>query len=66
MFRRSRFSVRPNVGTAGRAAATPQEVPSACQEASENQGDVTESVSGTAVADNKSGVTPSEKSTVSG
>ncbi|XP_049460193.1 transcription factor TFIIIB component B'' homolog isoform X3 [Epinephelus fuscoguttatus] len=66
MFRRSRFSIRPNVGTAGRTAATPQEAPSANQEASENPKDVSESSTATAVADNKSVVTPSEKPTASG
>ncbi|XP_049909320.1 transcription factor TFIIIB component B'' homolog isoform X4 [Epinephelus moara] len=66
MFRRSRFSIRPNVGTAGRTAATPQEAPSANQEASENPKDVSESSTATAVTDNKSVVTPSEKPTASG
>lgn len=63
MFRRSRFSVRPNVGTAGRTAATPQEAPSSNQEASEIPRDVSESISDPSVIDNKSVVTPSEKST---
>ncbi|XP_028456670.1 transcription factor TFIIIB component B'' homolog [Perca flavescens] len=63
MFRRSRFSIRPNVVTAGRTAAAPQEAPSANQEASETPKDVSESSSSTttAVTDNKSVVTPSEK-----
>ncbi|XP_023121277.2 transcription factor TFIIIB component B'' homolog isoform X3 [Amphiprion ocellaris] len=64
MFRRSRFSVRPNVGATGRTAATAaalQEAPSANQEASEAPRDAAESSSTTAVADNKSDVTPSEK-----
>ncbi|KAG8010548.1 Disabled-like protein 2 [Nibea albiflora] len=57
MFRRSRFSIRPNVGTAGRAAAaaTPQEAPSVSQEASET---LNESSTATAVTDNKSAGTP--------
>ncbi|XP_033502895.2 uncharacterized protein LOC117269742 isoform X2 [Epinephelus lanceolatus] len=66
MFRRSRFSIRPNVGTAGRTAATPQEAPSANQEASENPKDVSESSTATAVTDDKSVVTLSEKPTASG
>ncbi|XP_039635742.1 mucin-4 isoform X7 [Perca fluviatilis] len=62
MFRRSRFSIRPNVVTAGRTAAAPQEAPSANQEANETPKDVSESSSTTtAVTDNKSVVTPSEK-----
>uniref|UniRef100_A0A3Q1EFC8 B double prime 1, subunit of RNA polymerase III transcription initiation factor IIIB n=1 Tax=Acanthochromis polyacanthus TaxID=80966 RepID=A0A3Q1EFC8_9TELE len=70
MFRRSRFSVRPNVGATGRTAATaaaaPQEAPSANQEASETPTDVPESNSAAAVTDNKSDVTPSEKVVASG
>ncbi|XP_051794459.1 transcription factor TFIIIB component B'' homolog isoform X4 [Acanthochromis polyacanthus] len=70
MFRRSRFSVRPNVGATGRTAATaaaaPQEAPSAKQEASETPTDVPESNSAAAVTDNKSDVTPSEKVVASG
>ncbi|XP_029372171.1 transcription factor TFIIIB component B'' homolog isoform X2 [Echeneis naucrates] len=61
MFRRSRFSVRPNVGTTGRtAAATPQEATSANQEASETPRDVSEN-SIPPVTDTNSAVTPSEK-----
>uniref|UniRef100_A0A671XHW1 Myb-like domain-containing protein n=1 Tax=Sparus aurata TaxID=8175 RepID=A0A671XHW1_SPAAU len=63
MFRRSRFSIRPNVGTAGRTAATPQEAPSVNQEADETPKDVGESSAGAAVTDNKSVVTPPEKPT---
>lgn len=63
MFRRSRFSVRPNVSTAGRTAATPQEAPSSNPEASEIPSDVSERISDLSVTDNKSVVTPSEKST---
>lgn len=68
MFRRSRFSVRPNVGTTGRtaAAAAPQEAPAANQEASETPGDAVESSSATTVTDNKSDVTLSEKATAPG
>ncbi|XP_042364774.1 transcription factor TFIIIB component B'' homolog [Plectropomus leopardus] len=66
MFRRSRFSIRPNVGTAGRTAATPQETPSASQEASETPKDVSESSTAPAETDNTSVVTPSEKPTASG
>ncbi|XP_076614534.1 uncharacterized protein LOC143338191 isoform X2 [Chaetodon auriga] len=66
MFRRSRFSIRPNVGTAGRTAATPQEAPSVNQEASETPKDVSESSAATAVTDNKSAVSPSEKPSASG
>lgn len=61
MFRRSRFSVRPNVSTTGRTAATPQEAPSGNQEASETPKDISESSTATAVTDNKSVETPSEK-----
>lgn len=62
MFRRSRFSVRPNVGTAGRAAATPQEAPPVNQEGSETPKDICQS-NAAAVTDNKPVVTPSEKLT---
>lgn len=63
MFRRSRFSVRPNVGTTGKAAAAvaPPETLSASQESSETPKDATESISAAPVTDNKSDVTPSEK-----
>ncbi|XP_074472931.1 uncharacterized protein LOC141756873 isoform X2 [Sebastes fasciatus] len=66
MFRRSRFSIRPNVGTTGRTAGTPQEASSASQEASETPKDVSESSTATAVTDDKSVVTPSEKPTAPG
>ncbi|KAI3362129.1 hypothetical protein L3Q82_012452, partial [Scortum barcoo] len=62
MFRRSRFSIRPNVSTGGRTATTPQEAPSVSQEASEIPKDVSDSSTAPAVTDNKS-VTPSEKPT---
>ncbi|XP_040914516.1 transcription factor TFIIIB component B'' homolog isoform X2 [Toxotes jaculatrix] len=63
MFRRSRFSVRPNVSTAGRIATTPQDTPSSNQEASETPRDVGESSTPAAVTDTKAAVTPSEKPT---
>ncbi|XP_060931775.1 transcription factor TFIIIB component B'' homolog [Limanda limanda] len=66
MFRRSRFSIRPNVGTAGRTAAIPQEAPSSNQESSETPKDISESSTPTAVTDIKSDVTPSEKTTAPG
>ncbi|XP_056259503.1 transcription factor TFIIIB component B'' homolog isoform X1 [Seriola aureovittata] len=68
MFRRSRFSFRPNVSTAGRtaAAAAPQEAPPANQEASETPRDVSESSPPPAVTDTKTVVTPSEKPTAPG
>ncbi|KAM4720497.1 uncharacterized protein FYW61_015879 isoform 2-T2 [Anableps anableps] len=59
MFRRSRFSVRPNVGTTGRTAAgTPQEPPAANQETSKTQKEPNES-NNASLAIN-SDVTPSE------
>ncbi|XP_067339986.1 transcription factor TFIIIB component B'' homolog isoform X1 [Channa argus] len=66
MFRRSRFSIRPNVSTAGRTAATPQEAPSAHQEATETPRDNSESKGATAVTDNNSTVAPVEQTTGSG
>ncbi|XP_075938415.1 uncharacterized protein LOC142938781 isoform X2 [Anarhichas minor] len=65
MFRRSRFSARPNVVKAGK---TPQEAPSANQEASETPKDVGESsaAAAAAVTDIQSVVTPSEKATAPG
>lgn len=60
MFRRSRFSVRPNVGLVGRTTAgTSQEPPVANQEASEKPKEATES-KGAAAGTDKSDVTPSE------
>ncbi|KAK5879287.1 hypothetical protein CesoFtcFv8_024605 [Champsocephalus esox] len=64
MFRRSRFSIRPNVGATGKTASTAQESPSASQETSETPNDVGESSTATAVTDNKPAVTPSETPTV--
>uniref|UniRef100_A0A096M8B7 Zgc:162472 n=1 Tax=Poecilia formosa TaxID=48698 RepID=A0A096M8B7_POEFO len=59
MFRRSRFSVRPNVGTVGRTAAgTPQEPPAASQETSQTQKEPNEG-SNASLASN-SDATPSE------
>nr|XP_046230918.1 transcription factor TFIIIB component B'' homolog isoform X2 [Scatophagus argus] len=66
MFRRSRFSIRPNVGTAGRTTATSQESPPVNQETSETPRVVSESCTAPAVTDNKSVVTPSEKSAAPG
>ncbi|KAL3042038.1 hypothetical protein OYC64_020066 [Pagothenia borchgrevinki] len=66
MFRRSRFSIRPNVGATGKTASTPQESPSASQETSETPKDVGESSTATAVTDNQPAVTPSETPTVPG
>lgn len=63
MFRRSRFSVRPNVGTGGRAAATTQEAPPVNQEGSETPKDICQSNATAAVTDNKPVVTPSDKPT---
>ncbi|KAM4527596.1 uncharacterized protein PAE49_024383 isoform 2-T2 [Odontesthes bonariensis] len=66
MFRRSRFSVRPNVSTAGRTtAATPQETPPAKQEASETPKEADESVNAATVT-SKTDVTPSERAPASG
>ncbi|XP_041825700.1 transcription factor TFIIIB component B'' homolog [Melanotaenia boesemani] len=59
MFRRSRFSVRPNVGTAGRTA-TSQEPPAASQDPSETPKEASESNSATDVT-SKSVVFLSEK-----
>ncbi|XP_027881110.1 transcription factor TFIIIB component B'' homolog isoform X1 [Xiphophorus couchianus] len=65
MFRRSRFSVRPNVGTVGRTAAgTPQETPAASQETSQTQKEPNES-NNASLASN-SDVTPSEKAPSTG
>ncbi|XP_034402460.1 transcription factor TFIIIB component B'' homolog isoform X3 [Cyclopterus lumpus] len=61
MFRRARFSVRPNVGATGK---TPQEAPSATPEAGETPKDVGEG--GAAVTDHQSVGTSSERPTASG
>lgn len=57
MFRRSRFSVRPNVGTAGRTAAPSQKSPPVNQESGDTAQDVAPSNTDTAGADIS---TPSE------
>ncbi|XP_030005114.1 transcription factor TFIIIB component B'' homolog isoform X2 [Sphaeramia orbicularis] len=61
MFRRSRLSIRPNVGTTGRAASTPQEAPPSNQESAEPPKDNSESNIATAGTDNKSAVVQSEQ-----
>ncbi|XP_062290751.1 transcription factor TFIIIB component B'' homolog isoform X1 [Scomber scombrus] len=66
MFRRSRFSIRPNVVAVGRTAATSQEAPSVNQEASETPKDAGENVTASAVTDSTSAATPSEKPTAPG
>ncbi|XP_053195480.1 transcription factor TFIIIB component B'' homolog [Scomber japonicus] len=66
MFRRSRFSIRPNVGVVGRTAATSQEAPPVNQEASETPKDAGESATASAVTDSTSAATPSEKPTAPG
>lgn len=53
MFRRSRFNVRPNVGGAGRTAASSQDAVPASQEAKETTEDVDESVGASVVTDSK-------------
>ncbi|XP_061586227.1 transcription factor TFIIIB component B'' homolog [Cololabis saira] len=59
MFRRSRFSARPNVSTLGRtASAASQETPAANQEAGETIKEAGENVSAAAAATNKTDVTP--------
>lgn len=63
MFRRSRFSVRPNVSTAGRSA--PPEATPANQEASEAPREVGDSNNASALTD-KSDITLSEKAAASG
>ncbi|XP_054908298.1 LOW QUALITY PROTEIN: transcription factor TFIIIB component B'' homolog [Poeciliopsis prolifica] len=59
MFRRSRFSIRPNVGTVGRTTAgTPQEPQAASQETSQTQKEPNESHIASLASN--SDVTPSE------
>ncbi|XP_031590447.1 transcription factor TFIIIB component B'' homolog isoform X2 [Oreochromis aureus] len=65
MFRRSRFSVRPNVSTAGRSASTPQEATPANQEASEALREAGDSNNASALTD-KPDITLSEKAATSG
>lgn len=64
MFRRSRFSVRPNVGTAGRTAAASQDVPPVNQESCESAKDMASSNTDTAGAAKL--VTPCEIPTAQG
>lgn len=65
MFRRSRFSVRPNVGAVGRTAAgTPQETPAASQETSQTQKEPNESNNASLAS--SSDVTPSENAPSTG
>ncbi|XP_035766223.1 transcription factor TFIIIB component B'' homolog isoform X2 [Neolamprologus brichardi] len=65
MFRRSRFSVRPNVSTAGRSASAPPEATPANQEASEALREVGDSNNASALTE-KSDITLSEKAAASG
>lgn len=65
MFRRSRFSVRPNVSTAGRSASAPPEATPANQEASEAPREVGDNNNASALTD-KSDITLSEKAAASG
>ncbi|XP_008421724.1 transcription factor TFIIIB component B'' homolog isoform X2 [Poecilia reticulata] len=65
MFRRSRFSVRPNVSTVGRTAAgTPQEPPAASLEAGQTQKEPNEGSN--ASLESKSDATPSENAPSTG
>lgn len=67
MFRRSRFSARPNIGIAGRAAAaagTPQGPPAANQDTNETQKEPKED--NNASLTNEPVVTPSENASGSG
>ncbi|KAM9307085.1 uncharacterized protein KZ484_000411 [Pholidichthys leucotaenia] len=65
MFRRSRFSVRPNVSTAGRmTAAMPQEPPPTNQEASDTPREAADTAP--AVPGNKCGAVVLEKAPASG
>ena len=65
MLRRSRFSIRPNVGTAGRTAATPQESPPN-QEASETSKVINDNNTPITVTDSKLVLTPSERPAAQG
>ncbi|XP_011617571.2 transcription factor TFIIIB component B'' homolog isoform X7 [Takifugu rubripes] len=65
MFRRSRFSVRPNVGAAGRTAAAPQEAPPVNQNNEDTSKITAPSDTDTAVAE-KSATTPSENPSAQG
>lgn len=50
MFRRSRFSVKPNVGASGRTAAAPQETPLVSQKTEDTTTNIAPSNADTAVA----------------
>ncbi|XP_049595287.1 transcription factor TFIIIB component B'' homolog isoform X2 [Syngnathus scovelli] len=63
MFRRSRFSVRPNVGGVGRTAASSQEAAPSSQDAKEAPKDVEESVAASTVTDSKPIDAPEAKAT---
>lgn len=64
MFRRSRFSVRPNVGTAARTAAASQEDPPVSQDSGDPAKDLLPSNTDTAALDKSD--TPPENSTAQG
>lgn len=67
MLRRSRFSVRPNIGAAGRtAAATSQEIPAASKEAADAHKNVVESSTASSECDPKAAEAPSEKPATQG
>lgn len=66
MFRRSRFSIRPNVGTTGRTAAAPQETPAVNKDADDTPKDVSVGNTATSESDNKSVVAQLEKPTTQG
>lgn len=65
MFRRSRFSVRPNVGVAGRTAAAPPEAPPVNQKNEDASKITAPGDTDTAVAE-KSAATPSENPSAQG
>lgn len=65
MFRRSRFSVRPNVGGAGRTAAAPQEASPVNQKNEDTSKIAAPSDTDAAVAE-KSATTPSENPSAQG
>lgn len=64
MFRRSRFSVRPNVGAAGRPGAASQEAAPVSQESGDTAQDLAPSNTDPAEVDKS--VTPSENPTAQG
>lgn len=61
MLRRSRFSVRPNVGAAGRTAAASQETPVVSKDAGDAHKTVSESSSAASEVDPKAVEAQSEK-----